>query len=243
MPEFTVAAIRFTDDVDAMRGFLEQLGLATTISSPGWADLRAGRGAVWLHSRGTVAAAQPNGATHLTGMVPDVDDLAERLTKAGLSPVVVDEAFGRSLTVIDPLGAEVLVQEEQDDTYGYDVHDAKPDERLTVAAVRFTDPQGTYGPFLERLGLTPEGHADEHYTAYSDDGQVGLHKEEGADGYTTPTDGADVHLGFTTTEDLDALADRLKAAGHDARITRDEFVSFVEVRDPDGHPIQIHAAG
>lgn len=241
--KFTVAAIRFTDDVDSMRSFLELLGLSPRVTAGGWADMRAGNGAVWVHDRESAAEPQPNGATCLSGEVTDLDALADRLRDAGLTPMVLDEAFGRSVTVIDPMGAEVLIQERQTDFYGYNKHAPQPDERLVVAPVRFTEPSGPYVPFLMALGLRQEGHADEWYASYVGDGQIGLHHDDGTNDALQTGNGATVHLTFITSEDLEHLASRLEAAGHPATITRDEFVSFVEVTDPDGHPVQIHAAG
>ena len=49
-----------------------------------------------------------------------------------------------------------------------------------------------------------------------------------------------VRLGFSTTEDLTALADRLTAAGYEARVVEGEGIRAVHVIDPDGVELEIH---
>ena len=51
-----------------------------------------------------------------------------------------------------------------------------------------------------------------------------------------------VQLGFTTTEPVDDLVDRLAAAGVKATVRRDEFVTMATITDPDGQQVQIREA-
>ncbi|WP_052590910.1 VOC family protein [Luteipulveratus mongoliensis] len=245
MSTLTVAAIRFTDGIPPMKGFLETLGLSTAIEGErgGWVDLRAGAGRVWLHSAADSDIGANQGQTGLSLESSDVAALTERLVAAGHQAAYVDESYGRSMTVVDPLGDTFLVNEHSDDTYGFVASTPAPDSRLIVSPVRFTDPQGPYAAFLLDLGLQLKGSADEWYAGYdSGDGLVGLHHDDG-EAPIVPGPGAAVHLTFGTTEDLDALASRLREAGYgDAQVQRDEFVSYVEVTDPDGQPVQIHAS-
>lgn len=48
-----------------------------------------------------------------------------------------------------------------------------------------------------------------------------------------------VRLGFETTEELGALAERLRGAGYEARVVENE-VRSVHVTDPDGMQLEIH---
>ncbi|MEO6996475.1 MAG: hypothetical protein ABI112_00140 [Terracoccus sp.] len=88
----------------------------------------------------------PSGTTLLTGEAPDVTQLCGILQQRGLSTTVVDEAYARSLEVTDPLGAVVVVNETQTDTYGYEAQRPEPDPGVEVVLSRFTDPAGLGGP-------------------------------------------------------------------------------------------------
>lgn len=76
-------------------------------------------------------------------------------------------------------------------------------------------------------------------------GTIGLHAPGGEDDRVSRPSGTEfgdialVRLGFETAEDLDALAARLRNAGHDARVVEDE-VRSVHVTDPDGKRLEIH---
>lgn len=239
----TVAAIRFTDDVPRMRTFLETLGLSVgTTSGSDWAVLQAGAGQVWLHSAATSDGGHDTGTTLLTGEVADLDAFAHRLRDHRLSPVVVDEAFGRSLEVTDPLGSTVVVNERQRDTYGYESHQPQPDPRVTVSVCRFTDPTGGYVGFVEALGLRPDGPGDEWYAPFtSGDGVVGLHHDDGTHRLGSDPSDAAVALNLLVDGNLSDVQARLVAAGHEpGRIVIESFGSHLETTDPDGQPLQIH---
>lgn len=83
----TVQAIRFSDDMAAMRALLEQLGLVAVVSSPQWAVMRSGSGDVLLHGTVNAANGAPAGSTELTFETDDLDAVAVRF---GVAPV--DEA-------------------------------------------------------------------------------------------------------------------------------------------------------
>ena len=232
----TVQAIRFSDDVPAMQRFLETLGLAASVTSDEWAVMESGSGQVLLHGTANATSGAQSGWTQLTLETDDLDSVAAEF---GVTPV--DEAWGRSLFVTDPLGAEVTINETQTDHYGYQQHEAHPDPAVAVVPVRFTDPQGPYAQFLARLGLRAEGAGD--YVAFvADRGSVGVHVDRPDDTarYAAPGAGAQVHLTFTSSGDVEALAGTLRAAGYgDVRVDT-TFGTMIEVIDPDGRPVQIH---
>jgi hypothetical protein len=242
-----VRPIRFTDNLDEMRTFLEAVGLRPRVESVrgGWVDMVGGAGMVALHSAATATSGATHGETRLGFEAEDVRTLAKRLIDAGVADVsVYDEAYGQALRCTDPLGDVIVVDDRPDDLYGYRLHQAHPDERLSVTPVRFTDPDGDYGRFLEALGLPSVG-GDEYFATFrgsGDTGEVGLHYVVDGELPIVPGPAA-VHLTFTTREALADMAERLRAAGYrDASVVTDEFAPFVRVTDPDGRQCQIHAA-
>lgn len=255
MSDLVVRPVRFTDNVDAMRAFLCTLGLTPRVESAsgGWVDMVAGGGdaaggMVALHAARDSARGAPSGFTALSFEAQDIDLLAQRLQGAGVPGVTVyDEAYGRVLTCNDPLGDSIAVDERSTDLYGYRRHDdSAPASGWRVLAIRFADPAGSYGSFLEALGLERRADASEHFAAYAVDrgrfGAVGLHPPTDQAGLFMGEAGA-VRLSFETTEPLDVVRDRLQRDGHPAELRGEAFGSVLEVRDPDGVAVEVLAAG
>lgn len=233
----TVAAIRYTDNLPAMREFLELLGLSPAVVSSGWIDLHAGAGRVWLHAASNADSPSAPGQTNLCFESTDLRGLAEQL-----GSTYIDETFGASLMITDPLGDEVQVNSVHTDTYGYQTHQPQPDDTTRVVPVRFTDHVGPYAGFLESLGLHRSNNtAGEDYAEFSaGTGSVGLHVADGR--ALIGTHGALVSLSLTTGRDLDVLAKTLREHGHpDAGIVEDDTLRSVHVTDPDGQQMQIHS--
>lgn len=240
----TLAAIRFTDDVPAMRRFLEALGLATTSTrGDGWAVLATGAGQVWLHSAATSDSGAGAGTTELTGEVDDLESSAQHLKDDGLSCSIVDEAYARTLEVTDPRGDTLVLHDHDPEHYGYDQHAGAPDTRLSLSACLFTDPQGAYAGFAQALGLQRQTDPNEWYVPYSAGaGILGLHHDDGTHTPDKPGTGPTVALGFTTAAPLEELQQRLRDAGYDAgQIVTEDFGSRIELTDPDGQHLEIHA--
>lgn len=118
-----VRPVRFTDDVAAMRRFLEAMGLRARITSDGggWVDLTAAAGLVGLHDAASSATGTAAGVTTLSFESEEpLEILLDRLHAAGFADAhIVDEAYGRVLVVTDPDGVEVHVDEVMSDLYGY----------------------------------------------------------------------------------------------------------------------------
>jgi hypothetical protein len=250
MSGIVVRPIRFTDDVSAMQWFLETVGLRPRLAAEagGWVDMVAAGGMVALHDAASSATGGKPGETRLSFEADDVKDLAQRLIDAGVPDATVyDEAYGQVLTCSDPLGDAVHIDGRSEDLYGYRVVDAEPPgENLRVVPVRFTDPQGPLGPWLEALGLTKPGQGDGSYVMYAagggDHGYVGLHYVY-ADELPIVPGPAAVHLTFVTDEPLDDVAARLAAGGFtDAEVTREDFGAMLSVTDADGRECQVHEA-
>lgn len=247
MSGIVVCPVRFTEQIKAMQAFLETLGLRPRIESEGgsWVDMVAGGGMVGLHTVETAATGAVQGETGLSFEADDVGELAARLTSAGVEDVVVyDEAYGRVLSCRDPLGDVVLVNERSEDLYGYRLHGGQPVSDLRVVPVRFTDPRGPFGGWLETLGLSLVGEADDSYVMFAagegDHGYVGVHRVY-ADELPIVARPNAVQLTFSTSESLDDVASRLVDAGHaDATVLREDFGSLLSVTDPDGQECQVH---
>lgn len=251
-----VFPLRFTARPGEMIDFLCTLGMAPLITTEtsGFADLVAGGGGrVMIHDAPSSATGAPAGETQLSTAVRSADAAAEQLREVGLEVVVWDESYGRQGNITGPHGEAVGLNEDQSDPYGYVEHDGgSADPRLTVVAVR----PSAAGPERERdvaffaaLGFRPEGPRAGSWTRLTSagGGTIGLHEPEEGWHAARPGDvgGADllvslVHLGFETTEDLAALAERLRAAGHPAEVNASGGTRSVHVTDPDGRHLEIH---
>jgi predicted enzyme related to lactoylglutathione lyase len=248
MTAVVVRPVRFTDRLAEMQQFLELIGLQPWIESDrgGWADLAAGGGRVALHDAATSDSGGLPGQTLLSFEAVNLASLASRLDEGGVGAVTVyDEAYGRVLTCTDPDGAVLAVDEVSDDLYGYRLHQATVPETLRVIPIRFADPAGPYGNFLQLLGLRPAGELNPYYVSFQADdraqGQVGLHYVFGAElPVVAGGNGAPVQLTFESGEPLGDLAARLSAAGFEPGITTEDFGSLLHVTDPDGQVVQVH---
>lgn len=237
----TTQAIRFTNDVPAMRRFCETLGLVATVTSDhSWAVMRSGSGDVLLHG---VKSAESDAVAGQTDLTFEVDDLDALATAFGDTPI--DETYGRSLRITDPDGEQLWINEKQTDFYGYTEHEAAPSGELSVCPVVFTDPSGPWSTFLERLGLScGDNAAGEPYRQFAADrGFVGLHVARPGEfeKYLVGVSGSRASLTLTTTGEPEALAKTLREAGHDVRVDT-SFGTMLEITDPDGQLVQVHAA-
>lgn len=238
-----VRPLRFTDHIDAMRAFLEVLGLRPRVESEagGWIDLVAGAGMVALHGAETSDTGGQPGETRLSFECGDLESLASRLKRAGYGDANVwDESYGRVLSVTDPLGDQLWVDGYDGDNYGFRVHEPERDRRWSVLPVRFADPAGPVGDFLTALGLPPRAEgANEHWRVWGGHtGLVALHTPAADNGIVEGP--AAVRLSFETAEPLDEVAQRLSAAGHPAQVRPEVFGEALYVRDPDGQEVVIH---
>jgi hypothetical protein len=208
-----IRSLRFTTNVERMREFLELLGLRARVESErgGWVDLVAGHGLVALHDAASSSTGGQPGQTSLSFEAEKIDELKDRLEQLGfVDATVFDEAYGRVLSVTAPDGVVIWVDEHNDDPYGYLVHDAQPDQRLSVTPYLSGAERPTWKRFLRGLDAEQSvrfGPVDEPFQ---------------------------VRMELTTTEDLDAVQRRL--AGH--QLTRTDHT--LEIVDPDGQLLIVH---
>ncbi len=204
-----IRPLRFTADVEAMRAFLETLGLRSRIESErgGWVDMLTGRGMVALHDAASSSTGGRPGQTTLSFEADKLDELKERLEQVGfVDATVFDEAYGRVLSVSGPEGVVIWVDERTDDLYGYKLHDASPDDRWSVTPYLTGADEAPWRRFLGALGVQATVHFG-------------------------PADGDfAVRLDLTTTEDLDDVQ---------ARAGGSRTGSGLEIQDPDGQLVVV----
>lgn len=235
-----VRPIRFTADVAAMREFLVTVGLAPRVEANrgGWVDLVAGTGLVALHDAASSDIGARPGDTTLSFETDDLAGTAGALRAAGFGEAAVwDEAYGRTLSITDPAGAEVWIDERSDDDYGYRRHRAAPASGL-LHVMPLRPAARRYPEFLGVLGLTPRG-GERRQVMAGPGGRIALHPPAAG---TVAGDHATVDLAFETSEPLAALVDRMRAAGYDARLRHEESGAVAVVTDPDGQTVTVHPA-
>ncbi|MDX3000369.1 VOC family protein [Kribbella solani] len=207
-----IRPLRFTTGVDAMRGFLERLGLRSRIESErgGWVDMLAGHGMVALHGAATSSTGGRPGQTTLSFEADKLDEVKDRLEQVGFVDVTVfDEAYGRVLSVTAPDGVVIWVDERSDDLYGYKVHDVRPDERWSVTPALTGAEEPAWRRFLHGLGIELPVR------------------------FSSPDEPFAVGLELTTTEDLTEVHNRLT----DLRVTRSD--NTLQITDPDGQLVVV----
>jgi len=213
MTDVVMRPLRFTADVEAMRAFLERLGLRSRIESErgGWVDMVTGRGMVALHDAASSATGGQPGQTVLSFEADDIDDLKNKLEKAGYADATIfDEAYGRVLSVTGPDSVTIVIDERAEDLYGYELHDSSPDDRWSVTPYLTGATEPDWARFLDVLGTDSSPRYGPTDTKFA------------------------VRLDLTTTEDLDAVESRLE--GHQVGRTAEGL----ELVDPDGQRVVIH---
>jgi hypothetical protein len=119
-----VRPVRFTNDVPAMRRFLEVLGLSARVAADGggWVDFTAPTtGMAALHDATQTQTGYAAGQTSLSFEADEpLEPLRQRLVEAGFTDAhIVDEAYGRTLFVTDPDGVWIAIDGVQTDLHGY----------------------------------------------------------------------------------------------------------------------------
>lgn len=101
--------------------------------------------------------------THLSLLAGSALDAAGELSEAGVPVAVWDEAYGTQAGGTDPCGGGIWINEQQTDLHRYQVHQGRPDPRLTVVAVRYSPDFAADLDFFGALGFHPEPGGDEHW--------------------------------------------------------------------------------
>ena len=213
MNNVVIRPLRFTADVEAMRAFLETLGLRSRLESErgGWVDLPAGRGLVALHDAASSSTGGQPGQTNLSFEADKIDELRDRLEQAGFADATIfDEAYGRVLSVTAPDGVVIWVDERTEDLYGYKLHDASPDERWSVTPYLTGADESAWRGLLAAMGVETTVRFG------AGDGDFG------------------VRLDLTTSESLDDVRGRLG----ELQVVQRE--AALDITDPDGQLVVVH---
>ncbi|MEM8531988.1 MAG: VOC family protein [Chloroflexota bacterium] len=117
-PPLALMPILFVSDVDRSATFFQTLGLQLTAHdrTSGWAELRLGDAILALHTM----PPESNAVVELTfDSREPLEAVATRLAAAGvaLDQPIVDEAFGRTMTVRDPDGNVIQIGEHDRNLY------------------------------------------------------------------------------------------------------------------------------
>ncbi len=98
--------------------FYQALGFAVHHAGATWSELRVGNTAVALHTAEDVAKGVLRVSLSLVAHTK-LETLIEQLTANGLTITtdIADEAFGRSLTIYDPDGLPIQINEHDPDLY------------------------------------------------------------------------------------------------------------------------------
>ena len=110
-------AIRFARDLRACERFYALLGLSVdaTQRDGGWMELAAAGGVLALHGYAEGEDVPPVELAFLAE--EPLEGLHAKLIDAGFEPVIIDEAFGRSLRVTDPEGLRIQINENDRELY------------------------------------------------------------------------------------------------------------------------------
>lgn len=241
-PTYAVNLYCFTDRSAEVVAFYELLGLRTRVSSgTGFALLEGAAGWLAVHRAVDSDAGARPGETQLVLLTESVDAAASDLAARGFDTRVWDESYGRHAAVTTPLGTAVWVNEHQTDLYGYRAHYSGAPGPALVTGIWFSTDFARDAAWLAQFGFAPVGEGDDTWWQAFDNGhgRIGLH---GADAdHPEPVAGLHtVDVGLQTSQPLEEVAERLVAAGLDARIVTDANATKVHVTDPDGREIEIH---
>jgi hypothetical protein len=209
---------------------LTALGLAKTAEDGGWREFDAGAGRLALH---LVEAGAPNDGTTVFGVeVGDLAEFARRTNQAGQeagsTPAeLVSTDHGESCRITGQDGFSFLADpaaRAEDGSWATSPH---ADRALAVAGVWFTQEPDAAAQTLRDIGARFRPVPDDDETADFTAKNGGVLMVRPASG--PPRSG----LGFEYDGDLDALRDRLTAAGHDVGVTEEAFSRTLHVANPD----------
>ena len=107
--------IIYVTDMDRSEAWYRQLlGTDPAAASPHWTSFAVGDGQLALHA---TDVAEARGPVELSLIADEpLEQIAQRV---GFTDPITDEAFGRSLKLVDPDGCSVQVNEHDPDLYNH----------------------------------------------------------------------------------------------------------------------------
>jgi hypothetical protein len=220
-----VRPIHFTSRVDPWERLLTDLGMIKTTDEGSWREYDAGAGRLALHQAEPGAA--EDGVTHFGVEVGDLEEFARRTNQSGAesdssSAELVRADHGDSCRITGADGFSFFADKA---AHGAGCADA--DRALAVVEVWFSEDVTAAAQALRDIGArfrpVPDDDETADFTA----------KNGGVLMARPGTGAAHAGLGFEYAGDLDALRDRLTAAGHDVTLTEEAFGRTLHVPHPD----------
>jgi hypothetical protein len=231
-----VRPIHFTSRLDQWERLLGDLGLVKTKDDAGWREFDAGSGRLALHPAAAGSAA--DGTTAFGVEVGGLAEFARRTNEAGAASgnapaELIQAEHGDSCRITGKDGFTFLADQAAPGTAGADA-----DPALAVVEVWFTEDTAAAADTLRSIGARFRPEPEEYETA-------DFSAKNGGVLMVRPGAGpARAGLGFEYGGDLDALRDRLAAAGHEVGMTEEAYVRTLHVANPDagGRPLGQHPA-
>lgn len=220
-----VRPVHFTSRMEPWERLLTDLGMIKTLEDDTWREFDAGSGRLALQH--APAGEDNDGSTSFGVEVGDLEEFARRTNLAGAetgtSPAeLVPADIGDSCRITSGDGFSFTADKA---AHGAQCADADP--ALTVVAVWFTEDTAAAADTLRCMGArfrpVPDDDETADFTA----------KNGGVLMVRPGTGPARSGLGFEYDGDLDALRDRLTAAGHQVTMTEEAFGRTLHVANPD----------
>ncbi|HEY8699668.1 MAG TPA: VOC family protein [Arthrobacter sp.] len=225
-----VRPVHFTSRLEPWDRLLTVLGLVKTADGASWREFDAGEGRLALHLAD--AGAPEDGTTHFGVEVGDLAEFARRTNEAagdaGLTRAeLVDTDHGRSCRITGQDSFSFLADPAAPAADGTWTTSPHADPALAVVGVWFSPEAAAAAQTLRDIGARFRPVPDDDETADFTAKNGGVLMVRPASGL--PRSG----LGFEYDGDLDALRDRLAAAGHGVGVTEEAFGRTLHVANPD----------
>lgn len=220
-----VRPIHFTSRIDQWERLLTGLGLVKTVDGPEWQEFDAGSGRLALRRAG--AGSAEDGTTAFGVEVGDPAEFARRTNLAGAesgnTPAELVRADqGESCRITGEDGFTFFAEKA-----AHAANCADADPALAVVEVWFTEDTAGAAGTLRSIGArfrpAPDNDETADFTA----------KNGGVLMVRPGTGPARSGLGFEYDGDLDAVRDRLTAAGYEVLMTEEAFGRSLHVASPD----------
>jgi hypothetical protein len=253
-----VRPIHFTSRLDQWERLLTDLGMVKTVDEPTWREFAAGAGRLALHF--TEEGASEDGATAFGVEVGELAEFARRTNEAG-APAGPDTAGGTTAELIDAEhgpscrvtardGFSFLADPATRASDGSWAGPADAEPGLAVVGVWFAEDPTAATRTLRDIGARPRPVPGAAGTGETAPGETEAFETEaftaknggvlmvGA-GTGTAAGTGNAGLGFEYDGDLDALRERLAAAGHDVAV-EESAVPLLHVGNPDADGSAAH---
>lgn len=220
---FSVNPIAFTANVSEWERILLALGMVRVEDSPGWKVYKSAFGMISLHDSPVSEVREE--AWFETA---DPQASAEQFAHPNFSVVVRNQGDGNPAewAVYSDSAAESEVVTGYVELQQRELPAQQPDGQLLVQALLYTPDVSDIAGRFERIGLQPQVKSDRGawFGFSSEDGLVGVHIGERIA----------ARIGFEYTGDIEALQQRLAAAGVKAKLIDEAYANTLRIAHPDG---------